>query len=1113
MSDARHRTAGSSEASDTLAGGGEMGALMRSTDWSTTRLGPLEQWPQSLRTTVSTCLNSRFPILIWWGPELAMLYNDAYKQILGTKHPASLGARGQEVWPEIWDVIGPMLDSVRRDGKGTWSENQKLFLNRFGFVEETYFTFSYSPIRDESGGAGGVFSAISETTGQVLSERRLRALRDLAALTTGARSTEEACRLAARAIDGYGDDVPFALLYTVEDQGPRLVGSAGAHAAALAGSSWQPQLDEVLKTQRPELVGWLQPRPDAGPARSGPPAPERALILPIGLPGEPRPVAVMIAGLSVRLAFDDRYRSFLELMAGTLASAAASARALQESKRRAEALAELDRAKTAFFSNVSHEFRTPLTLMLGPTEDLLSGTHGELAPPQRAQLELLRRNELRLQRLVNALLEFSRIESGRAKATFEETDLCALTRDLASAFRSAVERAGLAFAVDCALDEPAWVDRDLWEQIVLNLLSNALKFTFEGRIELSLRPAGDRVLLQVKDTGVGIRAEDLPRLFERFHRVEGTRARTHEGSGIGLALVQELVKLHGGAVGVQSAQGAGTTFTVEIPRGNRHLPPDQLGRREGRERGAGIAAAFVEEALRWMPEDEGPLQNAREGPARVVVADDNADMRAYLRRILSARWEVELVPDGKAALAAVRRRRPDLVLTDVMMPELDGFGLLRELRADPATATVPVMMVSARAGEESRVEGLEAGADDYLVKPFSARELLARASTQIRLARAQSALEHQWEEIHDVLRLLPVAIAVVALPEERYEFVNDAYEELMGRNPVGRTMDEAWSDLPPQALERLRELRRQVLGSEQPVLLPEVPRTLPSGAQRHYTVSMRVWADAVGRRRLISSAVDVTDQVVARLHIEQSRDQIARSEHALRKAMTLRDDFLTMASHELRTPLTTLGLEAEGLRRSIEQAPRADPLLERWAQRAGRLAGQAARLEQLIEGMVDLAGLSGELSPGREEELDLSDLARSVVERFREGSKQARSSITLLAEPVCGRWERRRVERILTQLVANALKFGANNPIDVAVGPAGERARIAIKDRGIGIQPEDQERIFGRFERAAPPEHYGGFGVGLWMVGELVKSMSGSVRVDSRPGEGATFVIELPRRP
>ncbi len=1131
-------------ADEALAGGGEMGALMRSLDWSRTPLGPVERWPQSLRTTVSTCLDSRFPILIWWGPQMVKIYNDAYRPMLGDKHPRSLGARGRDVWPEIWDVIGPMLEGVLEEGKATWSENQPLFMDRYGFVEETYFTFSYSPIRDESGGIGGIYCAVTETTGQVLSERRLGALRDVAALTTGAHSVEEACQLAARATEGNGADLPFALLYTVEGERARLAGRAGlrpgtpaspAEVSLAAGAPAPWPLVEVLRTGKPALVEDLEARFGAVPVRDGSPPPRKAIILPIDLPGEPRPAALMIAGLSPHLRFDERYRSFLDLTARSVASAVASARALEEIERRAEALAELDRAKTAFFSNVSHEFRTPLTLMLGPTEDLLAGAHGELAAPQRAQLELIRRNELRLQRLVNALLEFSRLEAGRAQASFEATDLAALTRDLASSFRSAVERAGLIFDVDCPpLDQPAFVDRDLWEQVVLNLLSNALKFTFEGKIQVSLRAEGGSAVLRVADSGVGVRAEELPRLFERFHRVEGARARTHEGSGIGLALVQELVKLHGGAVEVQSTFGAGTTFTVRIPQGSAHLPREHLRHREDRDAAPARATVFVEEALRWLPEEEGdPARSpppaapaaAPPGPAlvrneaggidgaRIVVADDNADMREYLRRILSPRWDVRLVGDGRAALEAARRHRPDLILTDVMMPALDGFGLLRELRADRELRDVPVVMLSARAGEESRVVGLEAGADDYLVKPFSTRELVARVTTHLRLARAQSALERQWAEIMNVLRQVPVAIAIIGYPGERYDFVNEAYVRMMGWDPTGKTPDEVYAGLPEERRRYLREVRDRALASSEPITWPEIALPRPDGTTRYYSASLRAWEDSArGRRGLISVALDVTDQVHARRQLEEGRERLERSETELRKALALRDDFLTVASHELRTPLTTLGLEAESLLRSMEGAPREDPPLERWAYKAAKLAGQASRLEQLIEGMLDVAGLNREPAP-REEEVDLADLVRGVVERLRGESKQARDTIRLFAEPVPGRWDRRRVERILIQLLGNALKFGADNPIDVSVGPAAEVARIAVRDRGIGIRPEDQQRIFGRFERAVPAEHYGGFGVGLWMVGELVRGLAGSVRVDSRPGEGATFVIDLPRRP
>ncbi|WDT78911.1 MAG: ATP-binding protein [Candidatus Manganitrophus sp.] len=284
----------------------------------------------------------------------------------------------------------------------------------------------------------------------------------------------------------------------------------------------------------------------------------------------------------------------------------------------------------------------------------------------------------------------------------------------------------------------------MWEKIVLNLLSNAFKFTFEGEIEVALRWAEDRVELTVRDTGTGIPKEELPHLFERFHRVKGARARTHEGSGIGLALVQELVRLHGGTIGVESEVDRGTTFRVTIPAGAAHLPVDRIGgTRTQASTGTG-AAPYVEEALRWLPEAQSAHSGVRNEEAalsgtlqsaRILLADDNADMREYVKRILSRHWTVEEVEDGAAALAALRERAPDLVLTDVMMPEMNGFELLQTLRADPRTREIPIILLSARAGEESRVEGLEAGADDYLVKPFSARELTARVGAHLELAR------------------------------------------------------------------------------------------------------------------------------------------------------------------------------------------------------------------------------------------------------------------------------------------------------------------------------------------------------------------------------------------
>ena len=727
-----------------------MGALMRARDWSSTALGDVADWPQSLRTSVSICLNSRFPLLIWWGPDLVKIYNDAYRQILGDKHPASLGQRGRDCWPEIWPIIGPMLQEVVARGEATWSEDQMLPLHRHGFSEECYFTFSYSPIRDE-GGVGGVFTAVFETTARVIGERRLAVLRTLASGAADTTSPEHACDAATRAL--VGPDVPFAATFLLDARSRRVRFrcAAAAPATGLAESPFEEALGgEVPMEAWPFADAASTGRPfrlfDASAAgnaleRAFPGAAKSALAIPLARPGLAEPHGFLIAGLSPLLSFDDSYRSFLQLAADQIVTAIGNALAYQEERGRAEALAELDRAKTTFFSNVSHEFRTPLTLILGPIEDAVgagAGLAGET-------LEIVHRNALRLLKLVNSLLDFTRIEAGRASASFEPVDLARYTADLASVFRSTIERAGLVFSIDCPpAPEDAFVDREMWEKIVLNLLSNAFKFTFDGEIALSLARRGPRFVLRVADTGIGIAPGEISRLFQRFHRVEGARSRSYEGSGIGLALVRELVAMHGGSIGVESIEGKGSVFTVEIPAGASHLSPDRIAPRGSEAPRAGLAALYVGEAGRWIVEGSpaAPPAVVRSEPApRVLVVDDNADMRDYLARLLGERYAVETAADGASALAAIEAAPPDLVLSDVMMPVLSGVDMLRELRARPSTRTLPVILLSARAGEAPRIEGLGSGADDYLVKPFSARELMARVAALLEVRRLRGEAE------------------------------------------------------------------------------------------------------------------------------------------------------------------------------------------------------------------------------------------------------------------------------------------------------------------------------------------------------------------------------------
>jgi signal transduction histidine kinase len=812
-------------AHELFRGGGEMGAVMATIDWSKTPLGAVERWSPSLRTMVTVLLANRFPMLLWWGPDHHQLYNDACRPLLGPKHPRSMGQCARDCWPEIWHIIGPLIETPYQGGPATWDDDILLRPNRHGFVEETHFTIACSPVPDDSvaGGVGGVLATMHEITRQVVGDRRVAVLLDLGARSSEAKTAEEACEITCEALRDHAKDIPFALLYLIDSDrnAARLAGTAGVGkgdevsplvidltTTDRCASSWP--VSAAIAFEQPQVITRLGERFHSLPPGPWSTPPNQAVVLPLQSITEHRMVGLLILAVSACLEFDDRYRHFLELATAQVETAIANAQAYNEERRRAEALTELDRVKTAFFNNVSHEFRTPLTLLLGPLEDLLAD-QGRRPPAERRELLMVaHRNALRLLRLVNTLLDFSRIEAGRVQASYAPTDLGAYSTELASGFRSAVEQAGMRLIVDCPpLQESVYVDREMWEKIVLNLISNAFKFTFEGEIRVELREtaAGSAVELIVRDTGVGIPEHELPRLFQRFHRVDGARGRTHEGSGIGLALVQELVRLHGGSVRVESSLGEGSCFTVMIPRGTDHLPPSRVVQRRAPTPTPSATAVYVEEARRWLPSIGGSGLEGSDGwsaqsasgvaRSRVLVADDNADMREYLARLLLEQFEVEVVADGQAALAAIAARPPDLILSDIMMPFVDGLHLLDALRSDPSTRGIPVILLSARAGEEAKVQGVSAGADDYVVKPFAAAELLARLNSQLRRARARADLaDLEREARKDAERAL----------EARDEFLSVAAHEL--RSPIATIKGTAQMTLRQAGLTDLHRVEK-----------------------------------------------------------------------------------------------------------------------------------------------------------------------------------------------------------------------------------------------------------------------------------------------------------------
>jgi PAS domain S-box-containing protein len=769
-----------------LAGGGEMGALIRTMDWSTTPLGPPATWPQSLRTSVSLCLSSTFPILIAWGPDDIQIYNDAYRPICGDLHPASMGAPFKEVWASAMPVVGDAFERAHQ-GEGTYIRDQRMFLDRYGYLEEGFMTFSFSPIRVESGEVGGVFHPISEATAAVLSARRTQGLRDLSAAIADARAIDDITRDLVAQYQGMALDLPFVLLYQIDaDSGKlQLRASAGMDAHSTLAPAELDADDALWPFARAESARTAQRidgiAPRFGSVKCGPydAAPDSALVLPVTVPGQQELFGFVVAGVSAARALDDDYLNFYEMLGAAVNTAVGNVIAYEKEQRRAEELAQIDRAKTAFFSNVSHEFRTPLTLILGPLDDALADRAAPLPPAQQRRIDVTHRNALRLLKLVNSLLDFSRIEAGRVKANYEPVDLARLTADLASVFESAMAKGGLEYRVELQeLDQPVWVDRDMWEKVVFNLLSNAFKFTLQGGVSVTLAQHEGMARLSVRDSGSGIPEAELPRVFERFHRIEGTPGRTFEGTGIGLALIQELVRLHGGAISVQSTLGEGTCFEVDIPFGHAHLPEDRIVLADGArnaasdQEGGRMGAAFVEEALRWLPDETDaapapapfatPSAPASGALPRILIADDNNDMRAYLKSLLEPHAQVSVAADGEAAFAALLRDPPDLLLSDVMMPKLDGFGLIAQIRANDTLRHLPVMLLSARAGEEAKIEGLQAGADDYLVKPFAANELLARVQRQLELAgthrQQREALALRESYFRSIIDVAPVML-------------------------------------------------------------------------------------------------------------------------------------------------------------------------------------------------------------------------------------------------------------------------------------------------------------------------------------------------------------------
>ncbi|MGE5658428.1 MAG: ATP-binding protein [Actinomycetota bacterium] len=697
---------------DCLAGGGEMGALMRSLDWSATLLGPVSSWPQSLRTAVSILLASRFPMLIHWGPEYVQFYNDGFRPILGDhKHPGALGQPAYPWWTEIWDVLTPMFARVMA-GEGTWYENQLILPNRYGYLEETYFTFSHSPIRDESCQVVGIFQAVTETTERILDERRLRTLHDLATQTAAAPVAQEAGRLAVQTLGQNAADIPFALLYLLSENRTQaeLAGVAGLAPDTTASPAiidlraeqklgcWP--LGRVAYSGQTEQIDNLVAEFGCLPGGPWPESPQSALVMPVAQPGAILPAGFLIAGVSPRLALNDSYRRFLTLVAGQVATAIANTRVLEQERKRAEALAELDRAKSQFLANMSHELRTPLNGILGYAQILKKVK--TLSEAQKNGLAVIYQCGEHLLNLINEILDLSKIEARKMELSPTKVHFPEFLESVAEICRIRAEQKGIELIYETLTPIPTAirVDEKRLRQVLINLLGNAVKFTETGWITFKVGYQQEKFRFQVEDTGIGIAPGHLDSVFLPFQQV-GEKSHETEGTGLGLTISRQLVELMGGELCVQSILGKGSCFWFELE---------------------------LQEVDEWE-EEASPgdcnIIGFKGERRKVLIVDDKWANRSVLVSLLEPLgFDVLEAVNGLDGLNKAQEFQPDIIFMDLVMPVMDGFEATRRFRTSSILADVVIIAISASVFDFNQQRTLEVGCNGFLPKPVREAEVL-----------------------------------------------------------------------------------------------------------------------------------------------------------------------------------------------------------------------------------------------------------------------------------------------------------------------------------------------------------------------------------------------------
>ncbi|KAK6907214.1 hypothetical protein I203_101204 [Kwoniella mangroviensis CBS 8507] len=1199
--------------------------LVENIDWSKTPLGDRALWKDAIDPVLSITFESRSSDCVWLGPDLRLIYNKGYSLLLD--HPKAFGSPAKEVWAPIWHTIEPYVKQCLA-GTPVYKDDDPIFWKRYGnnTLLEHYHSWRYVPIVGKDGSIVGIFNQSMEVTEKVLQDRRLASSRDLSERILIVRSMEEYFGAITEVLEEYPKDAPFFMCYKiqqVENNASHVqvdatleasVGVPETHPSAQQKYSFTlpptrtranfgPNVDRIssptlsaisalssgsgrvchvtsdghqwpilkaLHTRQCVIVDDCRELIEGYSIRQWDELPFAAIVIPICSDGSiDIPDAVIIMGLNVRRPFDAGYDGWVNSIRAQLVQSMSTVKAAEAEQRMEEDNTRMERAKTAWFRGAAHDLRSPLTLIAGPLSDLLDDNP---TPKQRLAITTAQRNIDRLMRLINALMDFSRLEAGRMEGRFLPTDLGEFTTGLAGLFRPAVERLGIQYTIDVEpRDQLTYVDPTLFETVLSNIIGNALKYTEKGSITVQIRYT-DYAEVSVIDTGVGIPEDEIPLVTEWYHRATNAIHAGTQGSGLGLALAKELLRLHDGDLIVTSKVAAspgdthGSIFTARIPLSFKPSPPTSSAS-PGMFGKYGTAVA--NEAMRWTKEDaesssEGAATDSAIGSASkfsegflfdrtdtILLVEDNVDMRRYIKQIFSPFCTIIEANNGREALEMAISNPPNLILSDMLMPQMNGLDLLQEIRNHPNTRITPMVLLSAVAGDESRVEALMMGAEDYLAKPFKPKELVARVHLHLQVGKKRAHLEKLFNERETEIAVLsdycPSGIMRADGTNGMITYANRAWRE---QSDLLLDDPNKWPEyVDDETRERLQTVWGDYLKGSEKELRVNWKYNTGKVISGIFIKLDRVNPNMSG---ILGCTTDITHEEQRLAEAEQRRQEAEESKHQ-------QELLIDLTSHEIRTPVSAI-LQCSSLVKenlislkdqlrgsgSIGFCPTKE-LLDDLEEDVEALESiyQCGLVQERIAGdVLSLARIQLDMLSLYDIEVDLRKEARKVSSVFASEAKTKRIDLQLqfgetleMGKIMSIKTDPVRLGQVVTNLISNAIRFTSAGDVrritvkyDISFNPPAEDTCalphsigipsylpaeedtplwlfVSVTDTGPGMSPKELAVLFKRFAQGNKMIHtkYGGSGLGLFICRKITELLGGRIEVLSQLGEGSVF--------